>query len=121
MKLQIRFSITGSIEGVRILPFVLITLVENAIKHGELQDSHHPVRVDLVCDHAARQLSFSVYNLKREGPKEVSTGIGLENTGSRLKWAYKDLHSFQTIDEAGYFSAQLKIPLYTDDDQLPGY
>lgn len=114
MKLHIDFTILGSIQHVRILPFVLITLVENAIKHGALQDSSAPVRIELECDHAAKQILFSVYNRKREGPKEDSTGIGLENTISRLKWTYKEHYSFQTTNESHYFKAELRIPLYPD-------
>ncbi|HAD14804.1 MAG TPA: hypothetical protein DCF33_20445, partial [Saprospirales bacterium] len=33
-QLQVHFTVQGSLEGLRIAPFVLITLVENAFKHG---------------------------------------------------------------------------------------
>jgi len=109
-KLQIDFSVEGNPQNTGILPFVLITMVENALKHGDLNNPDFPVLIGLICDEKRQKVLFSVGNRKRDGPKEASTGIGLANTISRLKWMYKDNYSFQITNEQHYFTAELVLP-----------
>lgn len=111
-RLQIRFSFSGKTENVMILPLTLITLVENALKHGELHDPESPVQINLLCDEEKQKLIFSVYNKKRSGPKEPSTGIGLENTLKRLNWMYSQNFRLDTTDEGQFFKAELSVPLF---------
>jgi len=111
-KLQINVAIAGDMRHAELLPFVLITLVENALKHGDWSDPACPIRISLLCDEEKQKICFSVFNKKREGPKEHSTGIGLENTISRLKWSYRDNYSLHITDEEGMYMAELAVPLY---------
>ena len=108
--LQVTFSIQGAPEGLRILPFVLITIVENAFKHGELKDPGHPVTLDLCIDEE-KKLRFHCVNKKKTGPKELSTGIGLENTRKRLELAYGENYSLYIKDQREAYIADLAINL----------
>jgi two-component system LytT family sensor kinase len=108
--LQVAFSIKGDPEGLRILPFVLITIVENAFKHGELKDPGHPVTLDLCIDEG-KKLRFHSVNKKKTGPKELSTGIGLENTRKRLELAYGDNYSLYIKDQREAYITDLSINL----------
>jgi len=74
-KLNVHFEVKGSMDGATIIPFVLITLVENAFKHGDLKNTEHPI--DIRVEVKNRQLYFYCRNKKKMGPKELSTGIGL--------------------------------------------
>ena len=111
-RLQISFSIAGDLHQVELLPFVLITLVENALKHGEWDDPQSPIRINLLCSDKDQKIFFSVINRKREGPKESYTGIGLENAVHRLKWSYSGNYSLQITQDTDLFKAELIVPLY---------
>ncbi|MBD0284505.1 MAG: histidine kinase [Flavisolibacter sp.] len=41
--LNVHLDVEGVINGATIIPFVLITLVENAFKHGDLKSTEHPI------------------------------------------------------------------------------
>jgi two-component sensor histidine kinase len=64
-----------------IIPFVLITLVENAFKHGDLQKQEYPINIKL--DINRNKLYFYCSNKKKSGPKELSTWyLDLKISGS---------------------------------------
>jgi LytS/YehU family sensor histidine kinase len=90
-----------------IIPFVLITLVENAFKHGDLQKQEYPINIKL--DINRNKLYFYCSNKKKSGPKELSTGIGLENIRKRLDLAYGDTYKFIVKDEAEFYTTELTI------------
>lgn len=105
--LKVDFSVEGSINGKRIIPFVLITLVENAFKHGELKNEEHPIRIALkLGDH---DLDFRIRNRKKAGNKELSTGIGLQNIRKRLELAYKKDFSMDVHEDLEFYETTLRI------------
>lgn len=107
-RLQVSLNITGDIDSVKVIPLVIITLVENAFKHGDLNDQKIPLSINLKVtdDH---QIWFSTYNKKKKGPKELSNGIGLDNTKKRLKAIYKDQYDLRFIDEGDTYAVTLVI------------
>lgn len=108
--LQVRFNIQGCTDNLRILPFILITLVENAFKHGELKNADFPVRLELQIDEQ-HKLHFHCSNRKNTGPKELSTGIGLDNTRKRLELAYGERYSLYIKDQKEIYTVDLNIIL----------
>ena len=81
----------GYMMSHRIVPMVLITLVENAIKHGSLDDPNYPliIRASLIDDY----FSFMVHNMKNlrpNGLEHKNTGIGVVNIEKRLAAVYKN-------------------------------
>ncbi len=108
--IHIAFSISGEIEEAKIVPLVLLTLVENVFKYGELNNPSFPARIHLSVDD--KVIFFSTFNKKRTGPREISSGIGLQNALKRLDRAYGDHYSFKIIDQAETFQTDLTI--YTD-------
>ena len=76
----------------RIVPMVLITLVENAIKHGLIDDPNFPlnIRVSLIDE----VFVFIVHNLKNPHSEQImdrgNTGIGIKNIIKRLDAVYKN-------------------------------
>jgi LytS/YehU family sensor histidine kinase len=106
-KLNVNFVVNGVIGEVMMIPFVLITIVENAFKHGELKNPEFPIDIRLtVLDD---ELTFFVKNKKKTGPKELSTGIGLDNTKKRLDMVYRNRYSINILDEADFYSTELII------------
>ncbi len=105
--LKVNFDVTGVVNGATIIPFVLITIVENAFKHGDLKSPEHPIEIRL--DIQGKRLQFFCRNRKKVGPKELSTGIGLHNIKKQLELAYRTGFSLNVKDEADFYSTELTI------------
>jgi LytS/YehU family sensor histidine kinase len=105
--LHVKMEVNGIVNGKTIIPFVLITLVENAFKHGDLKSSEYPINIKL--DITDQQICFYCSNKKNSGPKELSTGIGLENIKKRLDLAYGNQYQLKIKDEGNMYSTELII------------
>lgn len=107
--LQVQFEVNGVVNGVSIVPFVLITIVENAFKHGDLKSREQPIEIRLSVD--GKAIHFYCRNKKKHGPRELSTGIGLDNIKKRLDLAYAGNYALQIKDEHDLYTTQLTIQL----------
>lgn len=94
---------------IKILPFSLITFVENAFKHGDLKNVETPLRVDIKLDNS--YFIFKIENSISEKEKDQTGGIGLENIKRRLSLFYQDQHTLEIKNSDGHFSVLFKIPL----------
>lgn len=106
--IYISFIVEGIIDGIRIIPLTLITLVENVLKHGEINNPANPAHISLEVDDQ-QNIHFICSNKKRTGPREMSTGIGLENTRRRLAHAYGRRYQLNTAEEKEYYKTELII------------
>ena len=88
---HIDYEEDGYMGSHRVVPMVLITIIENALKHGLVDDANHPlvVRVSLIDDYFV----FMVSNLKNPKPDNIkgkgNTGVGIVNIIKRLNAVYK--------------------------------
>ena len=105
--LNVNFEVAGIVNGAMIIPFVLITLVENAFKHGDLKKQEFPIDIKLNIE--GNKLYFYCRNKKKSGPKELSTGIGLENIRNRLDLAYRKNYSLNIKDHPDFYTTELTI------------
>lgn len=105
--LNVNFEVEGVVNGHTIIPFVLITLVENAFKHGDVKSAEHPVDIRLKIE--GHQIYFYCRNKKKTGPKELSTGIGLDNIKKRLDLAYQTNYRFDVKEDAEFYTTELTI------------
>lgn len=106
-KVYIIFTHTDNFDGLTILPHVLITLVENAFKHGDIHNPEHPLTINMTVTDST--LLFTVHNRKRFGPKDHSHGIGINFLQNQLQFAYKDKCSMQITDEELFYTTTLSI------------
>jgi len=106
-QLHVKFEVTGDVGDAMIIPFVLITLVENAFMHGDLKNPDHPI--DIKLELKGNKLYFYCRNKKRTGPKQLSTGIGLDNIKKRLDLAYGNKYAFAVKDEPEFYTSELTI------------
>lgn len=105
--LNVKFDVEGIVNGATIIPFILITLVENAFKHGDLKCTQSPITIKLKVD--KNSLYFYCRNRKKSGPKELSTGIGLDNIKKRLDLAYDKNYILDIKDEDNVYTTELTI------------
>ena len=110
--LKIRFLENIDNLNVRIPPLVLITLVENAFKHGDLSDKDHPLEIKM--EAVKGKLCFFIRNKKKKGLKELSSGIGLVNVRQRLQLIYGARHNFQVREDQQFYVAELTLTYKND-------
>jgi two-component system LytT family sensor kinase len=109
-RLEHSFEVHGNPQGKLIAPFLLISFMENAYKHGMSKSAQQSwIRTDLQIDDD--QVTFIVENPVPTDPEEshrVKSGIGLENVRKRLELLYPDRHSLN-ITHGESFLINLKI------------
>lgn len=115
--LQISFTVEGEAEGKLVAPMILITLVENIFKHGDLHDKNNPAQIHCRINAATQIVFFATYNKKKTGASEDSTGIGLSNIKQRLQALYKDDFSITTADEPTSYKKEITIPYFDNHQQ----
>ncbi|MCF0040400.1 sensor histidine kinase [Dyadobacter fanqingshengii] len=106
-QLNIRYDEQIDDQSTSIVPLVLITLVENAFKHGDLHDPAHPLRIRI--NTCVDELTFDISNKKGKGLKELSNGIGLHNIGQQLNLTYGNRSAFFVDEDETHFNVALKI------------
>jgi len=120
-KLQIDFNISGNPDNVRLIPLILITIVENILKHGDCTDNLHPVKIALNINETDHHIRLSTWNKKKKGPKELSSGIGMENIRKRLSNHYKKGVALNINETEIDYSLELTLPYnkVTDQQEKP--
>lgn len=111
-KLQVELKITGTPEGQRVVPLMMLPFFENAFKHG-------PSRMHGSCFIRGKirlepgWLHLDLENTKKEPeePDSHSEGIGLKNVHQRLLYHYGKRFELRLNDQPDRFTVFLKIPL----------
>ena len=107
--LKVEFNSSEIPEEIQIAPMLLIPLVENAFKHGELTQGYLRIRIDIMVENL--KLDFSIKNsVHSKGAGENENGIGLENFRKRLDLNYKNNYMLEKSITDGWYIAHLRIP-----------
>lgn len=106
-KLNVNFRVEGMLDYKVIIPLVLMTLVENCFKHGDLYAPSCPI--DILLKVTDDTLYFKTFNKKKVGKKERSTGIGLHNVKKILSNVYEDRCTFKINDFEEHYELSLTI------------
>lgn len=112
---QLRYNHTLKVNYIKevgnpqatIIPIILLTLVENVFKHGNLLDKEYPAIIRVVSTNEYILLQTS--NLPSHNSHTRSTYTGLTNISSRLKQFYKDSHDFNYGMDDTLFKVEIKI------------
>jgi len=109
-KVRINFKPPLVVPEKTIPPFLFISLIENAFKHGISYREESFIDIDLMI--GKDRLLLIVKNSKNNKDQlNTYSGIGLENTRKRLSLLYgKDYH-LDIIDTEELFTVNLSIPL----------
>jgi two-component system LytT family sensor kinase len=105
----INFDVEGYVGNQKIAALLFIAFVENAFKHGVLNDAENPVQINLVSGND--KISFSIRNKKNQDQKDKTGGIGLNNVRRRLELIYPGKHQLLIDDEAGFYTVNLELQL----------
>ncbi|RZK25345.1 MAG: histidine kinase [Flavobacterium sp.] len=106
----VELTINGEIDGQQIVPLILISFVENAFKHGVVNDKSDPVKISLIANQ--KILHFSVTNKKNKDMyKDKVGGIGLSNVERRLQLMYPDRYKLNIVNSATHYTTELMLDL----------
>ena len=94
---------------IRILPLMLLTLVENMFKHGNLLDKNNPASIEINDTDAL--LIFKTSNLVANNINRGSDHTGLKNIQDRLQKSYPGKYLFEFGTDQNFFRAELTIYL----------
>lgn len=108
--LPIRFDIEGNVMGQLIEPLLLLPLVENALKHSDLEDNPN-ARLDIFLRNEPGNLLFQVTNSFQPDnqQKDEVGGVGLENIRRRLELHYPIRHTFEASAAGSIFTAKMTL------------
>ena len=112
MRFEPAFYVEFSQQGIsdqRVASLLLIPFVENAFKHGVVDDPEHPVRISIKV--IGKHLECEVTNLISTAQKDHSSGIGLVNIHRRLDLIYPDQHELTIEQDERAYHTRLIIEL----------
>lgn len=114
---KLRFNKNISIEfnndctktGILIPPMLFIPFIENSFKYGVSTETHSDITITLTCDD--KHIYFFAGNKKLNKLRihDESTGIGINNTKTRLELLYPNKHKLDIVEENNEFKVYLKI------------
>ena len=108
--LSIRFEVEGDLQNGEIEPLLLLPLVENALKHGDLEE--HPAGyLHFLLRKETKGLFFRVENSfnPADEQKDEVCGVGLDNIRQRLELNYPGRYRLEIRQEEGRFVSVLEI------------
>lgn len=109
-KLNIDLDINNEFPGSKLSPMVLIPFIENAFKHGNIENTEEGwVRISL--NNKVDEIIFQVENSmpKETLNKDKVGGIGLENVKRRLDLIYENNYDLIINDNVKSYSIILRI------------
>lgn len=107
--LRVTFESSEINENLMIAPMLMIPFVENAFKHGSIDEGY--LRVNITISTHDNQLHFVVKNtfLEREDNQNKKTGIGLDNIRKRLELNYDSNYELNINKTEKMYTAELSI------------
>lgn len=106
--LAIVFKSNDIDEGIQIAPMLLIPLVENAFKHGELVNGYLKIEIEIEAD--SKMLDFHIKNsIQQNGGAKKEDGMGLKNLKKRLDLNYDGKYTLDKSIKDGWYIANLHI------------
>lgn len=109
-KIFIDFNVGDGLEKIQIIPFLLPSLVENMIKHGNLVRQSFPASIKISAN--SDNLVIKTKNLKSTGLNDSGYHSGLPTIEKRLSENYGQAASISYgLNDDGYFLTRTIIPL----------
>lgn len=110
-KIYIDFVYSKEAAEVRIIPLVLLTLVENMFKHGNLSVPENNASINIYVED--KVLQIKTVNSLTSYRNNVGYNSGLENTKKRLEFTYGSTSSLKYVldNDKKCFIVLVKIPV----------
>lgn len=103
----VEFRVEGPVENCEVPSLIFIPFVENAFKHGVLNDVSRPIVIKL--EVAGNFIRFNVFNQKNHHLKDNTGGIGLGNIRRRLDLLYPGKHELAINESDENYAVKLTL------------
>lgn len=117
-KLHLEFNQTVDDKNCKIAPLILLSIVENAFKHGVSGETDN-AEVKINLNQSEDSFLFEVFNTKSEVKQKDQTdytkGIGIGNVKRQLDLVYPDKFVFDVGENERDYKVTLKIFLRNED------
>lgn len=105
---NVKLTVEGVASGQWVTPLLLINIVENCFKHGDVTyNSNGMISIDLTVE--GNRLHFRTVN--SYSPSKKERGIGLDNVKQQLEHYYPGRHQFEIESTTDKFVIDLQIDL----------
>lgn len=93
--INLELEVNGDLFGLRFPPLILLTLVENIFKHGNVSHSTQPALINITYEND--KLNIKTINMinDNKGKQTESHHVGIENIGKRLSNFYGSEYIFR--------------------------
>ncbi|WP_426330131.1 sensor histidine kinase [Pedobacter sp. R-06] len=109
-ELYLEFDYTLDVGNVKIIPLVLLSLIENMIKHGNLSMKSEVAKISLKQENGF--LILETDNLKNTGINDTGFHTGLNNLKKRLSYSYgANAGLTYYSDSQSHFIVTARIPI----------
>jgi len=105
---RLEFKIDNNIENLQLPPLLLLTLVENAIKHG-VAKSIDGGKVEVLLNETSEKFILSVFNTGSKLNTSYSEGTGISTLRELLRIQYQKNAVFTLLAEYGGTLAKIEI------------
>lgn len=106
--LKVTFNSNEIDEKIQIAPMLLIPFVENAFKHGDLDDGFLKIEIEIKV--TPKKMYFTIKNTVRDAEHtNEKAGIGLENSRKRLELNYPDNYKLTNKVKNNWYFVELEI------------
>lgn len=112
---EVAFNLESNLDTIQVPPLLLISLIENAFKHGGINNNNLKIKINFkIVDNT--MLHFEIINnFVFSQPIKSKNGIGLSNTKKRLKLIYKNNYQLIHQIKFNYYIIRLQIPINNED------
>lgn len=108
--LPVQVNVGGCLEGVRLPPMLLLPLIENALKHGNIFTEEDGVFIDMAIRLEGQSLYISSTNSYDESqPAALQGGVGIRNLKQRLELEYPQRHHLSIQNQNNIYQITLRI------------
>lgn len=112
---EVTINLESNIDEVKVPPLLFISLLENAFKHGGINNEKLKIKINCkIVDN--NLLDFEILNNFVISPNlKAKKGIGLSNTKKRLKLIFKNNFTIEHKVKFNYYIIRLQIPIQNED------
>lgn len=107
--LNVHLEYAEEVKNLQLIPLLVLTLVENIFKHGDLSDPEEIAYISLNLNNGALQIRTR--NVVNQSKVKNSTQSGLNNIKKRLHYHYGNEVHFNNRIVENYFEVEINIPV----------
>ncbi|WP_396227582.1 sensor histidine kinase [Flavobacterium sp.] len=114
VNVEVTINIGSNVDEAKVPPLLLISLLENAFKHGGYNNNRLKIKIN--CKIIDDFLHFEIINnFVLSQSFKNHKGIGLTNTKKRLKLIFKNKYSLEHQVKFDFYIIRLQIPINNED------